>query len=315
LSSGIGIDDADKKKGITTMPAKLENMCPSYELWDQWFGSKQKFNPSDVQTNARVFEEEDVDGQNRLGMPDPTDVAFPSDGGADAQLDELGVEDVGDENIGNDESGRQDGVVDNNGDGVTGVQGSSSNSSVQSPRGGVPRSSPHASPNGHQSPRSAVAPGQRQQQVQLATAEAQAAQAAVAAAVSTSPSTAAKADKFDATYSAVQHRKIEMQHTIEQSRCANAILLQSRDQKFQARLISAQQQCKDQDAEAERRLRQRISYETNMTQLLVKDASGALANDFDRRIQAQQDREDRRLQSQNSSGRDMLAMLLQGGPD
>jgi ABC-type anion transport system duplicated permease subunit len=133
--------------------------------------------------------------------------------------------------------------------------------------------------------------------------------------VSTSPSTAAKADKFDATYSAVQQKKIEMQHIIEQSRCANAIALQSRDQVFQARLISAQQECKDQDAQEERRLRQRISYETNLTQLLIKDDSGALANDFDRRIQSQLDLEEqRRMQSQASRGRDMLAMLLQGAP-
>jgi hypothetical protein len=172
-----------------------------------------------------------------------------------------------------------------------------------------------APPNGQLSPRPAVAldtTGQRQQQLQQATATAQAAQAAVAAAVSTSPSTAAKADKSDATYSAVQHKKIEMQQTIEQSRCANAIALQSRDQVFQARLLSAQQECKDQDAEAERRLRQRISYETNLTQLLVKDDSGALANDFDRRIKKQLLREDRRMQSQGSRGRDMLATLLQG---
>jgi ABC-type anion transport system duplicated permease subunit len=104
-----------------------------------------------------------------------------------------------------------------------------------------------------------------------------------------------------------------MQHTIEQSRCANSIALQSRDQVFQARLISAQQQCKDQDAEAERRLRQRISYETNLTQLLVKDESGTLANDFDRRIEAQLAREAQR-QSQDSRGRDMLAFLLEGAP-
>jgi hypothetical protein len=52
-----------------------------------------------------------------------------------------------------------------------------------------------------------------------------------------------------------------------------------------------------------------------LTQLLIKDDSGALANDFDRRIQSQLDLEEqRRMQSQASRGRDMLAMLLQGAP-
>jgi ABC-type anion transport system duplicated permease subunit len=108
----------------------------------------------------------------------------------------------------------------------------------------------------------------------------------------------------------VQHKKIEMQHTIEKSRCANAIALHLGDQAFQARLLSAQQECKDQDADAERRLRQRISYETNLTQLLVKDDSGSLANDFDRRIEAQREREEQRAQLQESRRRDILGRLL-----
>jgi hypothetical protein len=72
LTSGIGIDEADKKKGITTMPAKLEHMCPSYELWDQWFGSKQKYHPSNVQCNARPdFDDEEEENENRPAkMPD-----------------------------------------------------------------------------------------------------------------------------------------------------------------------------------------------------------------------------------------------------
>ncbi len=173
--------------------------------------------------------------------------------------------------------------------------------------------SQQASPNGQPSPRQQAAGPQqaavqRQQHIQQATAAA----AAIANAVSASPSTSAKADKFDATYATVQNKKIETMLVVEQSRCANAIALQSRDQLFQARLVSAQQQCKDEDAQAERRLRQRISYETNLTQLLVKDDSGKLANDFDRRIADQLEREDRRMQSQGSNARHMLAALLEG---
>ena len=82
--------------------------------------------------------------------------------------------------------------------------------------------------------------------------------------------------------------------------------------KVQARLISAQQQCKDQDAEAERRLRQRISYETNLAQLLAKDDTGKMADDFDRRIQRQQELEDMRMQSQGSNASRMLSALMQG---
>jgi hypothetical protein len=328
LTSGIGIDEADRKKGITTMPAKLEHMCASYELWDQWFGSKQKYKPSNVQSNSREFilsEEEDV-GEGNRNSEMLEGAVNDTDGGRDGQLDAVQIEDGGGDNEGADGGGDNEGAdgggdnegADGGGDNEGARQLASSSSSAQSPRPGSilllqsPRHAPvlasqQASPNGQPSPRQHAAV-QRQQHIQQATAAA----AAIANAVSASPSTSTKADKFDATYAAVQNKKIETMLAVEQSRCANAISLQSRDQLFQARLVSAQQQCKDEDAQAERRLRQRISYETNLTQLLVKDESGELANDFDRRIAAQLDREERRMQSQGSNARQMLAALLEG---
>jgi hypothetical protein len=281
LSSGIGIDEDDRKKGISTMPEKLERMCPSFELWDQWFGSKQKFNPSNVQCNSRDRDSDDGDDDQSRHSGQLDALENEADGGADAQLDDTdytgnGGDEVGAaENFGDGGSGRHDGS------GESSLH--ASQASPRSPGSAGERqqqlqqgsSAAQAARASQASPRSAGSAAQRQQQLQQASSAAQTAQAAVAAALSTSPSTAAKADKFDATYSVVQHKKIEMQHTIEKSRCANAIALQSRDQAFQARLLSAQQECKDQDAEAERRLRQRISYETNLTQLLVKDDSGA----------------------------------------
>ena len=284
------------------MPAKLEHMCPSYELWDQWFGSKQKYNPSNVQTNARedlelssVDEADDEEGQARgMDLAQTND----TDGGRDAMLDADAA----------------------NGGGEGEGEGEGEGRAASSMRPTNPPQSPRAqsSPLGQPSPRPPVArqppqrqPPQRQQQQQAAAAAAASA-AAVNAAVSTSPSTAAKADKFDATYSAVQHKKIEMMQHVEQSRCANAIEMQMRDHMFQAKLVGLQQQCKDEDAQAERRLRQRISYETNLAQVLQKDTSGQLADDFDRRIQRQLSLEATREHSQGSNASQLLAALLQG---
>lgn len=281
------------------MPAKLEHMCASYELWDQWFGSKQKYKPSNVQSNSREFilsEEEDV-GEGNHNSEMLEGAVNDTDGGRDGQLDAVQIEDGGGDNEG----------ADGGGDDESACQLASSSLLAQSPRHAPVLTSQQASPSGQPSPRQQAAV-QRQQHIQQATAAA----AAIANAVSASPSTSAKADKFDATYAAVQNKKIETMLVVERSRCANAIALQSRDQLFQARLVSAQQQCKDEDAQAERRLRQRISYETNLTQLLVKDESGSLANDFDRRIADQLEREDRRIQSQGSNARQMLAALLEG---
>ena len=128
--------------------------------------------------------------------------------------------------------------------------------------------------------------------------------------MSTSPSTQAKADKFDATYSAVQHKKIEMLQRVEASRCDNAILLQASDQVFQGKLLVVQQKCKDEDARAERNLRQRISYETNLSQLLQKDVSGALANDFDARIARQLQAETERAAREAQTNAGILDALM-----
>ena len=84
------------------------------------------------------------------------------------------------------------------------------------------------------------------------------------------------------------------------------------DHMFQAKLVGLQQQCKDEDAQAERRLRQRISYETNLALVLQKDTSGQLADDFDRRIQRQLSLEATREHSQGSNASQLLAALLQG---
>lgn len=320
--SGIGIDEIDKKKGITNMPAKLEHMCPNYEMWDQWFGSKQKYKPSNVQSNSLQsldFSDSEGDdgdaekGESRRDLD--LSQANADDGGEDALLDQDGgggaVAGEGEGEGGGEGEGKGEG--DGNGEGEVHAVTDSLRPSPASPLG---QQSPRQASPRQPVPLRQTSPQQqapqRQQQIQQAAAAVAAAAAGVAAAVSTSPSTAAKADKFDATYSAVQHKKIEMMQSIEQSRCANAIALQSRDQVFQAKLVALQQQCKDEDAQAERRLRQRISYETNLSQLLQNDASGQLANDFDRRIQQQLEREELRVQSQGSNASQLLGALLQG---
>ena len=43
-----GLGEADFKKGITTIEAKLEDECPLFERMDKLFGGRQNINPSSV---------------------------------------------------------------------------------------------------------------------------------------------------------------------------------------------------------------------------------------------------------------------------
>ena len=307
LSSGIGIDDADRKKGITTMPEKMEHMCHNYELWDSWFGSKQKYNPTNVQAGGANLSGDDEpgsdDGNGSFPERDLT-VLNDEDGGVDGREGDQG-NDGGSEVSSQPDAGASDLAPSH----ASSLQSAAAAPSADSsPRQATVAAAPAAAAAG------GAGASRRGKQNQAAATEAKVAAAAVANALSTSPSTQAKADKFDATYSAVQHRKIEMMRSIETSRCDNAILLQVRDQVFQGKLVAVQQKCKDADALAERRLRQRISYETNLSQLLQKDTSGALADDFDARIarqlQSEAQRADREAQA-NSGILDALMDSLQ----
>lgn len=47
-TSGVGITDADRQRGINSIPDKLVDMCPKFEMWESWFGTHQKYSPSSI---------------------------------------------------------------------------------------------------------------------------------------------------------------------------------------------------------------------------------------------------------------------------
>lgn len=50
--SDWGLSQAELTKG-TTMDQKLDGMCKEFCAWDKWFGSTQKYNPSNVQDSSQ----------------------------------------------------------------------------------------------------------------------------------------------------------------------------------------------------------------------------------------------------------------------
>jgi hypothetical protein len=95
-SSSAGVTDADRAKNIHTIPAKLEAMCPNYEVWASYFGHLQKFNPASVVSSASRGLEVDDANEDSAGCEDVgSDAEKESDyiaerlaEGADAQLGE-----------------------------------------------------------------------------------------------------------------------------------------------------------------------------------------------------------------------------------
>ncbi|MFM1930971.1 MAG: hypothetical protein RL226_274, partial [Bacteroidota bacterium] len=75
----------------------------------------------------------------------------------------------------------------------------------------------------------------------------------------------------------IARQKVESQEKIEQAKLDAAREIQRSEQKFQAQLnainvLAAEQRDKD-----ERRVKQKIEFQNNVTQLLIKDQTGELA--------------------------------------
>lgn len=274
------------------MPQKLESMCASYEQWDSWFGHKQKFSPSNVQSGSTAPPQDSEDGEEDGSDGDGIDgIVDNIDGGVDGELGTVGndaAEGANQQQIGVGESADSAEVLP-----VPDGTAASAGTAVAAP---LVTDSQRESNRGKQT---SVA------KQQIATAS-----ALVSSAISSSP-TATKADKFDATYASVQMRKCESAQQIAQQQCKSASLLQTRDQIFQAKTISLQMQCKEEEAKAERRVRQRINYENNLTQLLLKDSSGDIADEFDRRIAKQMAAAERSEANAHSAASAALSDFLQ----
>ena len=274
------------------MKAKLEGMCASYELWDSWYGAKQKYNPSNVQTNSQTspvdLEEEENGDDGDNDKYEEHEQVDDQDGGADGQRDDAEVAASADGEL--DPPSAQD-----TGGGNGNVLG-----------GGGEVRLPAVSP-------AAALPTNRQTQMKSAKAAAQTASEKVTAAISSSPtSTSTKADKFDATYASVQNKKVDAMHSLETMRIQHAVQQQSREQIFQAKTIGWQMHSKEADAKAERRVRQKINYENNLTQLMLKDASAEAIDEYERRVMLHSDVQDRLEDASSARAQEMFQALIAG---
>ena len=83
--------------GINSIPEKLADMCPSFELWDSWFGCSQKYSPSSiVQSSGPSADDGDdggSEGHDDDGEEQHADVreevgADAGDGGVDGKYDD-----------------------------------------------------------------------------------------------------------------------------------------------------------------------------------------------------------------------------------
>ena len=83
--------------GINDIPAKLNSICPSFDMWNSWFGESQKYDPSSIisnDLNDGASEPGDSgDGQKSDADDDGATLDRTVDsihGGVDAALDAAG---------------------------------------------------------------------------------------------------------------------------------------------------------------------------------------------------------------------------------
>ena len=265
--------------GINDIPAKLNWMCPSYDLWNSWFGNWQKYDPASVIVSVSG------DGSGDVGSGDD-DVS--EDGNAEGSPANVDCDDV--------LADREDAVDSLTGgaDAAADVLLSEGSSSVTSPSApGPKRSAASAASN-------AVA----------TLAQSRAALAlTVGKPVVSSPSVASSSSgsgggskNFDVVYAKTQENKMLALRDIEKSKCEAALSQQSAEHAFQIKhaqdveVWKAQSASKLQRSEhefqarrdalvaagnaQERVVRQRIEFEKNVASLLVADSSGKLADAF-----------------------------------
>jgi hypothetical protein len=326
--SGFGVDDADRLKGIHTIEQKMESLCPSYALWDTWFGSSQKYSPASVISAA------------------------PPQSGSDDDVDQSGSGAVVDENV-NASDGGQDGAAD---DAAAAAADEASQNSATGVAGDSADSQQPLRPS-VQPPAEARAQSRGKSTAAASSAGATAAAAVLGAKssllglVATSPlsvnsgSKSSSSSNFDQVYASVQAAKsaqiqlpcliyssrfyaAQAQLDISKNQCNHEIDSQSRgfshDQQkqekefeFQSKLAKSklvfeaesralELVAKRAEQQEDRNVRQRIEFEKNVTQLLEKDPTGALARDLvsfvDNRFGALQ---------RPGTGEDPVATLLQ----
>jgi hypothetical protein len=255
--------------GITDIPAKLRDICPQFELWDSWFGSWQKYQPSSVVASAATFEEDsESDEENRELV---IRVCDDQTGGPDAELDDQ----------------------------------STASSPVTSPKSSKGLGSSAAATPVVASSAAASAPtvnAVAAQKKQLQQAVISRMPVVSSPSVPSSNSSSGKSGSFDVTYAQTQEKKFMCMKDIENAKCESARLLQNEDHLFQTqsardielhkRETLKMQQSAEHAFQArrdaisaasgaqERIVRQKIEFEKNVASLLIEDHTGKLADDF-----------------------------------
>jgi hypothetical protein len=302
--SGFGVDAADQAKGIETIDQKMESLCGSYALWDSWFGSTQKFAPASVRSARAPSSDDDEEVSTAVGHV-VHNVADEVHGGADGAADDEAAEaaarnGASSENVGDVNEPSQPPTSP-----VSPAQlPSAPNAVVAQGRGRGKAAAPAAAAASDAAVATATAAKNNLLKI-VATSP------SVAASNSKSSSSS-----FDQVYATVQGAKsapmqspcltysslvyaAQAQLDIARSHNAHDVASQARgfsfDEQKQAREYEFQKQLADQkfafeaeakalemaarraDQQADRNVRQRIEFEKNVTQLLEKDTTGALA--------------------------------------
>lgn len=263
--------------GIHDIPAKLNWMCPSYDLWNSWFGNWQKYDPASVMVSGSGDADGSFDYDAEGAVADNDDCAN------DVLVDR---EDAVDSHTG----GADAVVID-----ADAALSSELSSPVASPvvaARGCRRNRPAAPPL------NAVAV-LAQSRVALAQTVAK---PPTVSSPSVSSSGSGGSKNFDVLYAKAQENKMLALKDIERSKCDAALSQQSAEHAFQFKHAQdvecwkAESALKLQRTEhefqarrdalvaagsaQERVVRQKIEFEKNVASLLVADSSGTLADAY-----------------------------------
>lgn len=205
-SSSAGVTDADRAKNIHTIPAKLEAMCPNYEVWASYFGHLQKFNPASVVSSATRGLDDD-DAERNDGSADDE---VGSDAEKESELIEGIVAEGADAQLEDQVQGEGDGPDGSSELGGDSSLGDSSSFGVGSPRGGGV-GTPSATPSRGSTVRGRGGAVQQRQtiaQQQVAVLQQTKNQLQNVVACGTSGTSPRGSSTFDVTYAAVKREQI-----------------------------------------------------------------------------------------------------------
>ena len=289
-ASDFGVTPDDEAKGIRTIAQKLDSICPQFETWNGWFGHLQKFNPTSIMSSSgggleMSGDEEDgsggngrdVDGDGENGGEEQPEAEAEDFGeriaavvstGADAEIDDT----AGSEVVA---------PPDTNGTDIQADLSPRRGSSVSRARGG--------SRGGGRQP---ALPSQPQLPPGggLSTAATSLANLIASPNNSVASSPQSKAASFEATYASVKtsvsRDTIHSNHVLARERDVAALEQQRREHAFHAQSTALQLFFTEKSNAEERRVRQKVEFQKNCTELLLKDQSGGLVEVLEGKIDA-----------------------------